>query len=402
MLESPPAERELGMGCFLTDSEPLGGRLRDRIEDFVVEEIPHRPPQVEDGDYTAATITARNWETNRLVRQLSRTLKVPPKAIFFAGTKDKRAITTQQFVFACPTGMLEGLSVENVKVTDIYPTDRSLVIGELKGNRFSLTIRGVKAEPGDTSTILLNNTRQLEEFGGFLNYFGAQRFGAVRPMTHQVGEFILRGQFQRAVWAYLASPGSGERQQDSGARARLRREGDITGALEYYPSELLFERTMLGHLSRRPGDFLGALKALPANLLSMFVHAYQSYLFNQVLTRRCQEGLPPGKPVVGDIIIPLDADGSPDHHTFVEVEEHNLEKITGAVEAGKAFASGVMMGSEVPMASGPMGQLERAVMEDNDGSMNKTASHMGISRQALGKLLTQFGISSSKYKKKKK
>ncbi len=366
MQETPQEEKRLGMGVFATDTEPLGGRLRDKVEDFVVEELSNKPPHVEDGDYTALTITARNWETNRLIRQLSRTAKLPRKAIFFAGTKDKRAITTQQFVLACPAGMVEGLEISGVEVGDVYPTDRPLVIGDLRGNRFNITIRGVESASGDTPAVMVRAAGQLEELGGFLNYFGVQRFGAVRPITHTVGGCILRGQFRRAVWTYLTAPGKSERPSDARARAKLRREQDLGAALEYYPSELLFERTLLGQLSRRPEDWVAALRSLPPNLLSMFVHAYQSHLFNQLLTRRCAAGLPPGRPVEGDLVVPLNARGVPDHHETVPVEAHNLERIDRRVRAGKAFVTGMIMGSESVPAGGPMGELERAVMEDND------------------------------------
>jgi tRNA pseudouridine13 synthase len=366
MLEAPGDERRLGMGYYATGAEPLGGRLRDKVEDFVVKELSISPPQVEDGAYTAARITARNWETNRLVRGLSKALKLDRRGIFFAGTKDKRAISSQQFVFACPPGMLNDLELKGVRVEDIYPTDRSLVIGNLLGNSFEITLRGVKADPGDIASILMLNTTKLEEMGGFLNYFGVQRFGAIRPITHDVGEHILRGRFDRAVWTYLTAPGKGERPWDAEARARLRKHQDVSEALLQYPSDLLFERTLLGQLSRMPGDHIGALKALPANLLSMFVHAYQSYLFNQVLTERIRRGIPPETPVEGDLVIPVDADGVPDHHYTVLVKPNNLARVERKVRERRAFVSGVIPGSECPLAEGPMGEVERDVLEAND------------------------------------
>ena len=59
---------------------------------------------------------------------------------------------------------------------------------------------------------------------------------------------------------------------------------------------------MLNKLVVDSEDFIGALKELPKNLLTMFVYAYQSYLFNKKLSRRIQKKLTLNAAVVGDII----------------------------------------------------------------------------------------------------
>ncbi|MCJ2541027.1 MAG: tRNA pseudouridine(13) synthase TruD, partial [Candidatus Thermoplasmatota archaeon] len=93
----PTGEEEVGILGHITGTPGVGGRLRAEAEDFVVEEISRPPPEVPGGRFTAATIRLRNWETNRFVRQMSRRLGISSKRVRFAGTKDKRAITTQIF-----------------------------------------------------------------------------------------------------------------------------------------------------------------------------------------------------------------------------------------------------------------------------------------------------------------
>ena len=86
---------------------------------------------------------------------------------------------------------------------------------------------------------------------------------------------------------------------------RLAREGDHKEALRYYPKRLGYEQALLNRLVERPGDFGGALKALPQRLGWMFVHAYQSYLFNKALSRCLREGWTVERlPLVGLLRLP--------------------------------------------------------------------------------------------------
>ncbi|HKW42622.1 MAG TPA: tRNA pseudouridine(13) synthase TruD, partial [Thermoplasmata archaeon] len=88
-------ERGVGIDGYLTSTRGVGGTIKGRADDFVVEEIPSALEPVLDGPVTIATIRVQNWETNRLVRELARRLHISRRRIGFAGTKDKRALTTQ-------------------------------------------------------------------------------------------------------------------------------------------------------------------------------------------------------------------------------------------------------------------------------------------------------------------
>jgi tRNA pseudouridine13 synthase len=127
--------------------------------------------------------------------------------------------------------------------------------------------------------------------------------------------------------------------------------------------KLTFERVMIGHLKDKPGDYLGALRRLPANLLMMFVHAYQSYMFNLILSERLRQGISISEPEVGDLVLPLDKLGLPDHDNPIDVTEDNLEKARKNARAGKAFVSGLIYGTESIFAGGRVGELERRVVE---------------------------------------
>ena len=356
-------ENDVGIEVYLTATKGIGGRIKANPEDFVVSEIPILPPREEGGRFTAAWIKTRNWETNRLVRMMSRELRISRKRISFAGTKDKRAITSQLFQFDAPIELVGGLRIKDVELLDYYQTNKKVGIGDLKGNRFDITIREIQHPKEEIAEIASATATELAGAGGFPNFFGVQRFGSIRPITHIVGRCIVRGDFKAAVDAYVANPIEGEDEQVFEARTALEQTGDYGGALKMYPDVMSFEKAMLNHLVKHPDDHIGALEQLPFNLLMMFVHGYQSFLFNRILSERIRRGLPLSKPMMGDVVMAVGKDGLPDDRHFVPVNGDNLEKVGKQVSGGKAFVSGVLFGSESTFADGEMGNIERGVVE---------------------------------------
>src|SRR5208283_4750132 len=135
------------------------------------------------------------------------------------------------------------------------------------------------------------------------NYFGLQRFGVIRPLTHRVGELILRGEYEQAVAVYVGQAFPLEREEIRNARTTFRETRDAAVALRELPVQMSFERSMLSYLTANPGDYPGALRQLPPKLLSMFVSAFQSYLFNYALSHRLAAGHTLADPVPGDRLI---------------------------------------------------------------------------------------------------
>ncbi len=93
-------EKNIGIKTFFTPYKGIGGKLRSIPEDFIVKEVSNYPSKKENGRFTIADVTAINWETNLLVRELSNQLHISRQRIGFAGTKDKRAKTTQVMSFS--------------------------------------------------------------------------------------------------------------------------------------------------------------------------------------------------------------------------------------------------------------------------------------------------------------
>jgi len=254
---------------------------------------------------------------------------------------------------------LSNIKIEDVDIKNIYSSDKPVKIGNLIGNSFEIIVRDTRdfdKEELDKTISLINQT------GGFPNFFGIQRFGAIRPITHVVGKYIVKDDYEKAVMSYIANPIEGEDEESYELRKKLQESYGFSEALKTYPNQLNFEKAILNKLVQDPKDFISALKELPKNLLTMFVYAYQSYLFNKILSERIKQNLPLNKAIVGDIVLPIrkniiDEKG-------IIVKESNIEKINKQILKGKAFVSGVLFGSDSTFSEGEMGEIERTIIEN--------------------------------------
>ena len=356
-------EREIGLEVFFSDTAGSGGKLKTEAEDFVVDEVSKYPSAKPDGKVCVARVTATNWETNRLVRHLSKSLGISRNRIGFAGTKDKRAVTSQLLSFEAPAEQVMALQLSQVKVEGAYMAKRGMTIGDLVGNNFKIRVRDTRIQGEELRTSLEGTGSALRSLNGFPNFFGVQRFGTVRPVTHLVGRAIVKGDLEAAVLLYIGNPSEEEDERSRAAREALQRDRDYAAALRDFPWKLTFERMVIGFLDRNPGDYAGAICVLPKNLQMMFVHAYQSYLFNLILSERMKRGIPLNAPVVGDVVLPADRDGNPDHDKQIPVTTTNLDLVEKQVRDRRAFISATLFGSESVLAEGEMGGIERRAIE---------------------------------------
>ncbi|MEW5937958.1 MAG: tRNA pseudouridine(13) synthase TruD [Candidatus Thermoplasmatota archaeon] len=349
----------IGTECYATSTEGIGGMLKSRPEDFVVEEISDLPPM---GDrYTAARVRSKNWETNRLVRQMAKELRISRRRISFAGTKDKRAVTTQLMGFDATLEAVQNLRLQDVEICDLYRTNRKVQIGDLIGNRFQVIVRRLACSDEDARKRIEEIRHALSLLGGFPNFFGEQRFGTIRAVTHLIGRHIIKKDFEKAVMTYLATPIEGEEAFE--ARKLLEETGDMALALRTFPKHLTFELALINHLVRHPGDYAGALSVLPQNLQMMLVHAYQAYLFNRALSARMRADHPINMPLGGDMVLPVDKKGLPDAERWIPVTRDNIELLTARCREGRAFVSGVLFGWQSFTSEGVQGEIERRIIE---------------------------------------
>ena len=294
-----PLERDLGIQYYASDTEGIGGRLRATAEDFIVEEIPPERKQT-SGPFLICRLTKKNWELQHAVKEIAKRLGISHRRIGWAGTKDRNAVTTQWIsLYNVTPEQAAAVYLKDITLEPLTQSNEGLSLGDLLGNRFDIVIRD--PSPMD----LAERVRSISETvaAGVPNYFGLQRFGAIRPVTHRVGEWILKGDYEQAVLTYVGMEFPGEPDEIKAIRSAFSETRDPAPALHALPVQMNYERAMLHHLAERPGDYPGALQVLPPKLLSMFVSAFQSYLFNLALSRRIDDGYALEDPQPGDRLL---------------------------------------------------------------------------------------------------
>ena len=353
------AEKKVGIETFYTNFKGVSGKLRTTPHDFIVKEI-FSYPKKEKGKFTIAEVESVNWETNRLVRDLSNRLHISRQRINFAGTKDKRAKTTQLLSFyKVDIEDLKKIKLKDVEIKNIYKSNKPVKIGNLKGNKFEINIKDIRKDITKKDIEYIGQV--FEEKKGFPNFFGIQRFGVIRPITHIVGKHLVKGEIKKAVMTYIANPTKDEDKNCYELRKKLEETHDYSYALKNYPDKLNYEKAILNKLVEDPEDYVSALKALPKNLLTMFVYAYQSYLFNKILSKRIEKKIPIDKAIVGDIILPVRNNEISNEEIIVK--EYNKDKINKQIAKNKAYVSGVLIGSDSFLSEGEMGKIERNIIE---------------------------------------
>uniref|UniRef100_A0A7N2L635 TRUD domain-containing protein n=1 Tax=Quercus lobata TaxID=97700 RepID=A0A7N2L635_QUELO len=255
-----------------------------------------------NGKFLRFHLYKENKDTQEALGVIGKMLGIQPRSFGFAGTKDKRAVTTQRVTaFKQHASRLAALNERliGIKVGDFCYVKEGLLLGQLMGNRFTITLRGVVADSDDTVKASADALGRL----GFINYFGLQRFGSGSVPTHLIGAALFRGEWKAAV-SMILDPREGDilvLTVIAKAREYYKESNDIEGTLKQLPRHLVAERAILQCLKKCPGNYLQALKAVPRTLRMMYIHSYQSYLWNHAASLRVQK-YGTDQVVLGDLV----------------------------------------------------------------------------------------------------
>jgi tRNA pseudouridine13 synthase len=374
-------EKHLGIETFVTKTRGVGGAIKQTAEDFVVEEVfvdgsmaefePKQPSEIAgEGRYLICLLVKQNWDTLLAVRKIAKYLGISERRVRIAGIKDKKALTAQHI-------SIENIAPERLKRVrvngmDLYPlrySSNMVFPHMLFGNVFQITIRGISHSARAIRERMSSITNQLEALGGVANFFGHQRFGTVRPITHLVGKAFAQNNLEKAAFLFLAEPSPHEHPQSREARQRLLETGDFEEALDYFPRRLLYERLMLAHLTKNSRDYVGAFKRLPQRLRLLLLQAYQSYLFNRFLSQRLLEKIPVNEPQVGDYVMRTDSHRLPTNSYIVATLE-NLQGLRDAVRKREMYVAIPLIGFKQAFSEGAQGEIEKAILESEGITQN--------------------------------
>jgi len=359
-LNVPRLERELGIEAYATKSLGIGGRIRWFPEDFIVEEIlldgskaTTEPKTISSltsrGRYLVCILVKRNWDTLLATRAIAKQLDMSQERIQIAGIKDANALTAQHISISRTTP--EQISSLKIKDIVLYPlrfSNEKIHSKMLLGNQFHIIIREITHSYAKIEQRIENVQNELENAGGVPNFFGHQRFGTKRAITHLVGKHIVRGMWEKAALTFLAKPSEFEHPESRQARQQLWETRDFAQALHNFPFQLRQERMMLSHLAKHPRDFVGAFRRLPTKLCQLFVQAYQGYLFNKFVSERIKRGISLNQTQKGDYTVKVD---------------------------NQSCLALPIVGFKQPLSSGTQGEIEREILEEE----NLSPEHFRIS-----------------------
>ncbi|MFH1064413.1 MAG: tRNA pseudouridine(13) synthase TruD [Candidatus Woesearchaeota archaeon] len=232
--------------------------IKDKPEDFVVTERIALELD-ESGEYAYFWLHKRQYTTIRALEKISGFLRCKTKDIGFAGNKDKHAMTKQAISIRDPGNHIgadrfERFDSEGMRLEYIGRGKKTINLGNLDGNDFEIIVRDCDKAPSEVSQ--------------FINYYDEQRFST---NNRTVGEAILKKDFKKAC-------------------------------------ETMGEDIVNSHLEELPNDYIGALKKLPLKIRIMYVHSYQSWLWNETVNQylQCKYECIKEQYSLGELSFPID------------------------------------------------------------------------------------------------
>lgn len=291
----PNLDKLIGISTYCTKSNGIGGRIKSSPEQFFVSEI-LRPRSLDkissSGSYTVYKLKKQGIDTNHALSDIFTKYGLRLKAL---GLKDANA-TTVQYVCDMTTGRSTNTLVTNrYTLEKIGLLQKPLTKKDMIGNHFK-----IKIEDADFTKI-----SGFSEQDKILNFFGYQRFGSRRPVSHLIGKAILQKNFEHAIDTLLSYTSEYDLPHNNRIREMLKDRSNYSKIFNEVPPQMDIERIVLDEMINH-GNSLKALRAIPIQLRRFFVEAFQSFVFNQTVSMAYEFGENLLQPQSGDVCFDKD------------------------------------------------------------------------------------------------
>ncbi len=274
----PNLDSQIGITVYSTQFTGIGGKIRVKPEDFQVTELISDKAQHSinnQNGYAVYKLKKKKIDTNHALSRIFKQKGIRLKSL---GLKDASAIT-EQFVCSGNKGRaIENFSTDKYSLEQIGFVKKPLSKKDMIGNHFKLKITGSQ-----------NNLSAFTEYDQILNFYGYQRFGSKRPVTHLIGKAILQRDFKKAVSLILSFTSIYDSKENTEIREKLSDGENYEFFLPQIPFQMDIERIVLKEMIEY-GEPIRAIRAIPVSLRRFYINAYQSFIFNCALSAAFLDG----------------------------------------------------------------------------------------------------------------
>lgn len=272
------------MNCYSTSFSGVGGFIKQQANRFRVSEIIDRSvfndlSSTQDGlhRYPLYILEKSNIDSNHAISQIEKRFGIALKVI---GLKDAKAKTKQYATTEQLKNTPRVIRTDQILLTLSGFTRKPLLKASLLGNEFTIIIND--NQHSDVSTF-------EPEIKNIANFYGLQRFGSERAVTHLVGKEIIRRNFKNAVELLLCYTSEYDSKMSREIREKCRDPHNYPWVLKKLPRGMDIEYQVMSAIVKGK-DAISALRAIPINMRRLFVQAYQAYIFNLCLSRALLNG----------------------------------------------------------------------------------------------------------------
>lgn len=274
----PKIDSQIGISVYSTDFTGCGGKIRTKAEDFQVFEVLSAKALdsiSDEGNYAVYKLKKSGIDTTHSLSNIFKKYGIRLKAL---GLKDASAITEQFVCSEQKTKSIDSISENKYSIKRIGFVKKPLSKKNMIGNRFQIKIIDIHDDLG-----------KFNDYEKILNFYGYQRFGSKRPITHLIGKALLQKDYAKAITVLLTNTSKYDSTENSQLREKLSDKSNYSKLLDEIPFQMDLERIVVTEMIK-DDDPKNAIRAIPLAIRRFYVQAYQSFLFNLTLSAAFSDG----------------------------------------------------------------------------------------------------------------